>query len=112
MKRALFSITRCLFSTNLVRTQEESGIFRQKVRQLKDRYELHTLTNIDFLCEISKERKYKLTLNENIILLYRLTQIFKILNKSTYYYDEFRELTYKIIYRFRDPDDYSWYAVS
>lgn len=79
-----------MFCTNLVRTQEESGgIFRQKVRMLKDRYELHSLTNIDFLCDVSKSTKYRLTLNENIILLYRLTQIFKILNKSIYYYMEF-----------------------
>ena len=78
------------------------------MRQLKDRYEIHTLTNIEFMCNLARTKKFQLTLNEYIILLYRLTQVFSILGKSTYYYTEFDELIYRVLMTFRDPDDYSW----
>lgn len=93
-----------LFSQHLIRTQEQgSGVYRQKVRTMKDRYEIHTLTNIEFMCNLVRTTKFQLSLNEHIILLYRMTQVFSLLNKSTYYYSEFDSLVYSIIAKFKHP---------
>lgn len=82
------------------------------MRDLKDRYEIHTLTNIEFMCSLASTTKYNLTLNEYIILLYRLTQVFAILGKSTYYYSEFDSLILRVLNYFLHPEDYSWYIQS
>lgn len=88
MLRRLSQIT--LFCTNLIREgAEESSIFRTRRSIVKDRFDLHTLTNIDYMCYLVRTNKYKLTHEENITLFYRLSQVFEILGKSIYYYDEF-----------------------
>jgi hypothetical protein len=60
------------------------------------------------MCMLVRTNKYNFTLNEFIILLYRLQQVFSILGKSTEYYLEFGTLKGRILGRFRDPDDYAW----
>jgi hypothetical protein len=78
---------RYFFCNNIISTEtSQGGIYRQKVRLLKDRYDIHTLTNIDFMCSLTRSHKFDLRLNELIALLYRMTQVFAILNKNTRYY--------------------------
>jgi hypothetical protein len=55
------------------------------------------------MCTLARTKKHKLTLNEYIILLYRLTQVFSILGKSTYYYSEFDYLVYRVLSLFNHP---------
>lgn len=87
---------------------DKGGIFRQKPKQLRDRFEIHKLTNIDMMCSLVRNNRFGLNLNEFIILLYRMQQVFTILNKSTYYYSEFNALTSRILTMFLDPEDYAW----
>lgn len=57
------------------------------------------------MCHLVRTDKYKLTHEENIALLYRLTQVFEILGKNIYYYDEVGQLANRVISMFRHPED-------
>lgn len=57
-------VLKYFFSNNIININNaENGIFRTKSRLIKDRYEIHTLTNIDFMCSLVRSRKFHLRTN-------------------------------------------------
>lgn len=78
-----------------------------KRRYGRDRYSIHKLTNMDFMCSlINREDKYHLNLNEKIVLLAQMNHVCNVLKKDKGIFSEFGQLTEKIMAGIRDPEDY------
>ena len=78
-----------------------------KRRYGRDRYNIHKLTNMDFMCSLaSREDKYSLNLNEKIVLLAQMNHICNVLKKDKGLYSEFGLLTDKTKEGIANPEDY------
>ena len=78
-----------------------------KRRYGRDRYNIHKLTNLDFMCSlVNREDKYVLNLNEKIVLLAQMNHVCNVLKKDKTIYGEFGKLIRIIIHGIADPDDY------
>lgn len=54
----------------------------------RDRYNIHKLTNLEFMCGlVNREDKYSLTLNECIVLLAQMNHVCNVLQKDKGIYD-------------------------
>lgn len=59
------------------------NIEHSKRKYVKDRYSIHKLTNVDFMCHIVNfDHKYELSMNEKIILLAQLNHILEVMKKN------------------------------
>lgn len=65
-----------------------SAKFNHEVSYLKrrfgrDRYNIHKLTNMEFMCNmVNREDKYSLNLNECIVLLAQMNHVCNVLKKD------------------------------
>lgn len=65
-----------------------------KRRYGRDRYSIHKLTNMEFMCSlINREDKYHLNLNEKIVLLAQMNHVCNVLKKDKGIFSEFGQLT-------------------
>jgi hypothetical protein len=78
-----------------------------KRRQGRDRFSIHKLTNMEFMCSLaSREDKYQLHLNEKIVLLAQMNHVCNVLKKDKGIYAEFGKLSHDIAVGMQNPEDY------
>ena len=81
-----------------------------KRKYAKDRYSIHKLTNLRFMCDIATmDHRYKLTINEKILLLAQMNHVIEVTGKNRYIFYQLYELIDSIERDLRNPHDLPWY---
>ena len=82
------------------------NIAHMKRKQLKDRFSIHQLTNIEFMCHVVNcHFQFNLRINEKIVLLAHMNHIIEVMNKKRENFHEVGMLAAMILQGMADPDD-------
>ena len=86
------------------------NIQHMKRKYAKDRYSIHRLTNLSFMCDlVLLDHQYKLTMNEKIILLAQMNHVIEVMQKDRQSFHELSKLKIDIFDALKNPDDLPWY---
>jgi hypothetical protein len=86
------------------------NIVHLKRKYPKDRFSIHRLTNLEFMCGlVIYPKKYNFNQNEKIVLLAQFNHIIKVMGKNLDTFDFYlARLTYEVTKAMEDPPDLIW----